>query len=180
MPLTDEELAAIDPIENVKKKPSFNAYFLAIANLVAERSLDPSTKCGAVIVSKEKRILSTGYNSPLRGSIDEEIPLTRPERYKHMIHAEENAIIAYNGSYEDINGATIYVTGRPCHRCLRMIINKGITNIIYGHNKTHVVDKADIEASDLMLKHHPEVCSMRHDFSKEIIALLNKTINRFG
>lgn len=175
MPLTDAELEKIDPVENLKDRPESEEYFLAIAKVVSQRSMDPSSKCGAIIVSKEGRTLSTGYNGPLRGSIDEEIPLIRPDRYFHMVHAEENAIIAYNGSYEEIHGATIYVTGRPCHRCLRMIIQKGILRVLYGDNKTFVVDSADLAAQEIMLRHHPEVELRYVDKGSLVKGLLEST-----
>lgn len=92
-------------------KPSWNKYYLAQSFLIAQRSIDPSTKCGAIIVSQDNRVLSQGYNGPLKNSIDSEIPLIRPDKYFHMIHAEENAILAYNGSRQDIEGSSIYITG---------------------------------------------------------------------
>ena len=142
---------AEDSHADVYFRPGWDEYYLTMAFVVAQRSFDPSSKCGSVIVSKDNRVLSTGYNGPIRGSNDNEIPLDRPRKYCHMIHGEENAILAYNGSYQDIQGATIYVTGRPCHRCLRMILQKGITTIVYGPNVTKVVDKEDMEAQKIML-----------------------------
>jgi len=155
--LSDKELENINIKENLSKRPNWDDYFLAMAFIVARRSFDPSSKCGCVIVSGDKRVLSVGYNGPIRGSTDEEIPLTRPERYKFMIHGEENALLAYNGSYQDIQNSVAYVTGRPCYRCLRMMIQKGIKKIKYGKNSTRVVDREDMNAQLLMLKHHPEV-----------------------
>jgi len=97
--------------------------------------------------------LATGYNGPLKHSVDEEIPLVRPDRYYHMIHGEENAILAYSGSFQDIQESTAYVTGRPCHRCFRMLLQKGISRIIYGENETKVVDNKDLRAEELMIEH---------------------------
>ncbi len=155
--LSDKELKEINPKDNLNIRPEWDDYFLSMAFIVARRSFDPSSKCGCVIVSRDKRVLSVGYNGPIRGSVDEEIPLTRPERYKFMIHGEENALLAYNGAYQDIQNSIAYVTGCPCHRCLRMMIQKGITRIVYGKNDTKVVDKDDMDAQLIMLKHHPEV-----------------------
>lgn len=109
----------------------WDSYFLAIAYVVSTRSIDTSTKCGAVLVSKDRRILSTGYNGPIRGMNDAKIPMTRPDKYYYMVHSEMNAILAYGGSYDDIQGATCYVTGEPCHDCLRSLLQKGITRIVY-------------------------------------------------
>jgi dCMP deaminase len=155
--LTDDELKKIDPKENLKNRAGWDECFLAMAFVIARKSFDPSSKCGAIIVSKDKRILSGGYNGPIKGSVDEEVPLIRPDRYKFMIHGEENSLLAYSGSHQDIQGSTVYVTGRPCSRCLRMMIQKGVTKIVYGRNDTNIVDREDMDAQLLMLKHHPEV-----------------------
>jgi len=98
MPLSDIELEKINPIENIKNRLTWREYYLSLAFLISLRSFDPSSRCGCVIVDQNNRILSTGYNGPIKQSIDEHIPLTRPQRYHHMIHAEENALLSYFGS----------------------------------------------------------------------------------
>jgi deoxycytidylate deaminase len=144
-------------------RPSWDLSFLTQCFLIAQRSIDTSTKCGAIIVDSDYNVLSQGYNNPIKNSIDSEIPMTRPEKYYHMIHAEENAILAYNGSKQDISGATIYQTGAPCSGCLRKIIQKGITRVVYPKFPLAVCqDEKDVEACNLMLKHHPnvEICEL--------------------
>lgn len=173
--LTNEELGIIDIKELLRQRPDKDTYYLSIAYVVAQASFDPSSKCGAVIVSKDGRILSTGYNGPLKHSNDEEIPLTRPFKYYHFIHSEENSILAYSGSRQDIFDATIYVTGRPCSRCLRNIIQKGITRVIYGKNDTKVVNQEDMDAQIIMLRHHPEVKMIEILDSARVQGLLLKT-----
>jgi dCMP deaminase len=156
-------------------RPTKYTYYLTMAYIASQASFDPSSKCGSIIVSKDGRILSTGYNGPIKNSIDEEIPLVRPDKYCHFIHSEENAILAYNGSYQDIAGSTIYITGRPCHRCLRMIIQKGITKIVYSQNNTMVVDQSDMDAQVIMLRHHPEVEIVEIMDNSDVQSLLAKT-----
>jgi len=51
---------------DIKKRPSWDKYFMKIATLVAERSTCRRHHVGAVIV-KEKRILTTGYNGAAAG-----------------------------------------------------------------------------------------------------------------
>lgn len=137
------------------EKINWNNYFMAMAFLTAQRSIDPSTKCGCVIVSSDNRILSTGYNGPIKNSDDKKIPLTRPEKYKFIIHSEINALLSYNGSYNDIQGAKCYVTIRPCHDCLRSLIQKGIKTIYYSTlQNAACVDKDSITAQDQMIKDH--------------------------
>jgi dCMP deaminase len=157
-------------------KPDWDAYYITQCFLVSQRSIDPNTKCGAVIVSKDNRVLSQGYNGPVRGSDDTLIPLTRPEKYHHMIHSEENAILSYNGSYQDIVGSTIYVTGSPCHRCLRMIKQKGISNVVYPKFPiTKCQDEEDIKAADLMKKYGPTITVREVDCIDDIFHLFDQT-----
>ena len=160
-------------------KPNWDVYYLTQCFLVAQRSLDPNTKCGAIIVSKDNRVLSQGYNGPLRGSKDDMIPLTRPEKYFHMIHSEENAILSYNGSYQDIEGSTIYITGSPCHKCLRMIIQKGIKNIVYPRFPiTKCQDEADVKAADLMIEYLTNKVNIREvNCMGDIFNLFDQTKN---
>lgn len=125
------------------KKIDWDTYYLAQCYLVSLRSIDQSTKCGAVIVSKDNRVLSQGYNGPLKNSDDTDFPTERPYKYYMTLHAEENAILAYNGSYQDIEGSTIYVTGKPCHKCLRVIIQKGIGRLVYPKIPLTVMQSTD-------------------------------------
>jgi len=160
-------------------RPSWDEYYITIAYVVAQRSFDPSSRCGCILVSSDNRVLSTGYNGPIQGSIDAKIPLTRPEKYCHMLHGEENALLAYSGSQQDIKGGTAYVTGRPCHRCLRMLLQKGIERIVYSNaNVTKVVDQADIDAQEIMIN-ECECESPRVDIvemgSDEIFSVLERT-----
>jgi len=134
-----------------RKRPEWDSFYLAQAFLVSDRSLDPDTQHGCIIVSRDNRPLSSACNGPLKGSNDEEIPMERPDKYPYMIHAEENSVIFYSGSNYDIDGATAYVTGRPCHRCLRMLIQKGIRRIVYANIQSGCVDEEDLEAQRKLL-----------------------------
>jgi dCMP deaminase len=158
-------------------KIDYHTYFLTMTYLVATRSPDPSTKCGAVLVSKDKRVLSTGYNGPIKGVDDSKIPLERPAKYAHILHAEENCLLAYAGSNQDLDGATMYVTGAPCHKCLRMIIQKGVHNIVYSKGNVAVMQKDDVEQGyyRLMLEYAPHVKVLVLDNLREISNLLDVT-----
>jgi dCMP deaminase len=170
-------------------KPNYDDYFIAMCYLVAMRSIDPSTKCGAVLVSNEYKVLSTGYNGPLKGSDDNKIPLERPDKYAHLLHAEENCLLAYNGSNQDLVGATMYVTGAPCHKCLRMILQKGIKNIVYTDGNLAVMqDVAEKAIVDRMLSYSQPVNIRVVSNLKEIVRLyletseyiIRKNPNKFG
>lgn len=110
---------------------NWNEYFLGIAEQVKLKSKDESTQIGAVIVGKNKEILSTGYNSFPRG-LNDNLPdrQKRPEKYLWIEHAERNAI--YNAARvgTPTENSEIYLTsGLPCCDCARAIINSGIKKV---------------------------------------------------
>jgi dCMP deaminase len=160
----------------IEEKPEWDVLFMSEAFLIAQKSIDPSTVHGSIWVSNNKKILSKGYNGPLRGSNDNEIPLTRPDKYFHFLHSEENCILNYNGSASDTENSTIYVTGRPCHRCLRMIIQKGIKRIVYGPVGSACVDEEDMNAQHIMLKNRDIVIEEFKNIDK-VKDLFNRTLS---
>jgi dCMP deaminase len=135
-------------------KPNWDIYYLTLAFAAARRSIDPSTKHGCVIVSKDNRVLSSGYNGPIKGADDCSLPMSRPQKYWLWIHAEENALLAYSGSQQDIVGARVYVTGQPCYKCLRMLIQKGLSRVVFCDTistKSIMIDETEKEACRLVL-----------------------------
>jgi dCMP deaminase len=140
-------------------------YYLDIAQTVAERSTCLRKKYGAIIV-KDDSIISTGYNGAPRGRqncsdlnfcMREKLQIPRGERYEmcRAVHAEANAIIA--ASRDQMLGSTLYqscvdpkdgelVAGTcSCMMCKRMIINAGITKVVYRDTKDEyrIVDVED-------------------------------------
>ena len=124
-------------------RPSWDEYYIDMAFYISQKSLDPSTKHGCIVVDEEHTPLSMGYNSPPRGCIDEKIPLTRPEKYPYMVHAEENAIINAARSGTSLKGSTFYITGHPCSRSFRMISNVGAIKIVNGPVNSNCISKED-------------------------------------
>jgi dCMP deaminase len=130
-------------------RPTFDEYYLHIAEVVATRSDCVRRKHGAVIVSPDHRPISFGYNgapagqpgcdegacprgnlgyddlASLAGGYDD------PDSpgYCISIHAEANAIILAGRSAT--KGATIYVTGEPCHGCEKLISAAGIERVVW-------------------------------------------------
>lgn len=123
------------------ERPSWNNYFIKLADIVSERSPDPNTKHGCVIVDDSNKIISTGYNGFPPGGPDFQLPLTRPEKYDYIIHAEMNAILS---SRCDLRGHTMYITGMPCKNCLKHIVAVGIKKLIVG-NRTFSSEKDEKE-----------------------------------
>ncbi|MDR1418323.1 MAG: cytidine/deoxycytidylate deaminase family protein [Endomicrobium sp.] len=121
------------------KRPSWDNYFMKLAWLVAERSTCLRHHVGVVIV-KDKRILTTGYNGAAtstkdcleQGCLRNELKIPSGQRHEvcRAIHAEQNAII--QGGYNGINikGATLYCTHSPCILCAKMMVNAGVKRVV--------------------------------------------------
>lgn len=109
----------------------WNNFWMGVAQHAATLSKDPSTQVGAVIVSKDNRQCSIGYNGFPAGVSEESYKWERPLKYDYAIHAEENAII---NSPFDTKGCKLYCTHKPCHRCLGRINNAGIKEVYYFHD----------------------------------------------
>lgn len=101
--------------------------FIDLADDVSDWSKDPSTKTGAVIVSPNQRIISTGYNGYPRGC-EGEATDDRETKYAKVIHAEMNAILY---ARENLEGCTIFITHPPCSRCTAVIIQAGIKQVYW-------------------------------------------------
>jgi dCMP deaminase len=108
--------------------------FFDIAHAIAQRSKDPSTQCGAVVVSADYTILGMGFNGPPPQFVDELVPWEkRPEKYFYIEHAEENAIhyaLSAHGS-APLKGSSLFVTHEPCVNCVRKLIRSNIRRIFY-------------------------------------------------
>jgi len=108
---------------------------LHVAKAISIKSKDPKCPVGAVIVSKDNIILSTGFNGLARGvHDDDQTLLDAAEKLKVICHAENNAITnAARVGGRPLEGSTIYVTKSPCLACCNAIIQAGIKRI-YTHD----------------------------------------------
>jgi len=112
-------------------RKDWDEYFMDIAFQVRGRSTCPRLQVGAVVV-KDNRIKGTGYNgSPSKMAHCDDVGcMMRANHCVRTIHAEVNALLEC--SPEERNGATIYVTARPCAECSKLIINSGIKRVVYA------------------------------------------------
>ncbi|MEM3113021.1 MAG: deaminase [Candidatus Pacearchaeota archaeon] len=158
------------------KKPKWDEYFMAQAFVISTRSIDPSTKHGCIVTDEENRPLTFGYNGPPRGCDDSQIPLSRPDKYAYFAHAEENAINNAANKGVSLNNSVFYITGHPCTRCLRSIINVRASKIVYGSVDSHCISDEDKKAMGIMLKNRNLIIV---PFEGDILSVLEKTISYY-
>lgn len=108
---------------------TWNDYYINIAKTVAQKSKDPSSKVGCVIVDRNNEPVSFGFNGFVRKSKEDLMTFERPLKYNLTIHAEMNALIF---AKQDLSGCKAYITHGPCDNCLKHLLQAGVTEIFYG------------------------------------------------
>ena len=130
-------------MQKLNKKPSWDEYFMDLAEVVKSRADCTRRRVGAVVV-KDFRIITTGYNGTPHGikNCSEggcsrcsrrdkgEITSYEYEESCVCIHAEQNAIIQAAYLSVSTRGATLYSTTNPCSSCAKMLINAGIVRVV--------------------------------------------------
>ncbi len=108
----------------------WDEYFINIAEQVALKSKDPSTKTGCVIVDEQYRPVSFGYNGFIGGCDESKMTNERPLKYHLVLHGEMNAILF---AKQDLKNCILYTLYAPCENCLKYILQTGIKKIIYKY-----------------------------------------------
>ena len=118
-----------------EKQRAWDEYFMKIAETVALKSKDPSSKMGCVIVDPKKRVVSLGYNGMLQGADESKMTLSeRPMKYYFAIHSEMNAVLF---AHQDLTGCTIYNRVATCENCLKYCLQAGIKRFVYKELRVH-------------------------------------------
>ena len=135
-----------------RKSISWDECFMRMAHVICERSKDPSTQAGAIVVNQKNIVIGVGYNGWPRGIESDALPWEREgdfenTKYAYVCHAEENAIYNANNSTEDCK---IYCTLFPCNECAKAIIQNGIKEVVYESDK--YADTPVVKVSKKMFK----------------------------
>ena len=111
----------------MSKQQDWDEYFMNIAEAVATKSKDPSSKMGCVIVDQNKRVVSLGYNGMVQGADESKMTLSeRPMKYYFAIHSEMNAVIF---AHQDLTGCTLYNRVATCENCLKYCLASNVSFI---------------------------------------------------
>lgn len=121
-------------------RPTWDEYFMEVANTVAKRATCDRGRSGCVI-AKDRQLLVTGYvGSPvglshcddagheMKQTIHEDGKIT--QHCVRTVHAEQNAICQAAKRGIAIDGATLYCRMTPCRVCAMLIINCGIVRVV--------------------------------------------------
>jgi len=145
-------------------RPSWDEYFMTLAEEVATRTTCLRRAVGAIIV-KDRRILATGYNgvpSGLRhcsetGCLRQKLEVPSGQRHEicRGLHAEQNAIIQAARYGIDISEASIYITTQPCVVCAKMLINAGIQEVVYQNPYPDELSQELLAESGMKMRIYP-------------------------
>ena len=124
-------------------RPSWDKYFMSMAHVAALRStcdrgpelkLDPGRHGVGCVITKDNRIVSTGYNGscPKHPHCSTHGHLMADDHCVRTIHSELNAILYAAKHGISLDGSTIYTTASPCYDCAKAIISVGIKRVVYN------------------------------------------------
>ncbi len=123
------------------KDTKFDKSYLEMAHVWAKNSYCRRRQVGALIV-KDRMIISDGYNgtpSGFENVCEDETGSTK----QYVLHAEANAITKVAKSNNSSKGATLYVTDSPCIECAKLIIQAGISRVVYDR-EYRITDGLDL------------------------------------
>jgi dCMP deaminase len=111
---------------------TWDQFFILMARAASKKSKDPSTKVGAVVVDDDNIVRATGFNGFPRKVPDYPGDYENREvKYKKVLHAEENAILAAARVGVALKNCRLYCSMRPCFQCSKRIIQCGITGVYW-------------------------------------------------
>ncbi len=117
-------------MEQTDKQELLDKRYLRMARIWAENSYCKRRQVGAILV-KDRMIISDGFNGTPAGFenvCEDEAGVTKP----YVLHAEANAITKVARSNNSSDGSTLYITASPCLDCAKLIIQSGITRVVFN------------------------------------------------
>jgi dCMP deaminase len=121
-------------------RPTWDEYFMEIANTVSKRASCDRGRSGCVI-ARDRQLLVSGYvGSPIGLPHCDEVG-HQMKKMQHedgsvtqhcvrTVHAEQNAICQAAKLGISLLGSTLYCRMTPCRTCAMLIINCGIVRVV--------------------------------------------------
>jgi len=132
----------------IQRKPTWDQIWMLLAESIADKSHDPRTKVGSVIVTEDNTcVLGLGYNGAEKDGKNK--PDSSEPGKSDFVHAEANALLKFN--FGDYRNKKMYVTYAPCMVCARMIISADIKTVVYRYEYRDKVGLEILENSGINL-----------------------------
>ena len=132
-------------------RPHFDAIYMNLALMLAKRSTCSRAHVGCVIATVDnQRVLAVGYNGGAKGVFNDCLSI-EPGQCGHA-HSETNALVKCNYNVPTLK--KMYVTMSPCFACSVLIVNAGVSEVIYLHEYrktegTELLKKAGVTVRQL-------------------------------
>lgn len=123
--------------------------WMQVAVAISQRATCARRQVGCVLIDSEGKLVSTGYNGPMKGAkhcIDDPCPGAFYPSGKGLnqceaVHAEQNAVLQATRNFD-----AVYCTTLPCVSCMKLFVNASVTQIFYlssyaGHETTEQLAK---------------------------------------
>ena len=111
------------------KQLKYDKAYLRMASVWSKLSHCNRKQVGAIIV-KDGMIISDGFNGTPSG-FDNCCEDANGDTQWYVLHAEANAILKVAKSTHNCFGATLYLTLSPCKECSKLVVQSGITKVVY-------------------------------------------------
>ena len=144
------------PTAEEQKQLRYDLAYLRMAKEWAKLSHCTRKQVGALLV-KNGVIISDGYNGTPSG-----FPNTcendAGETHWYVLHAEANAILKVAKSTNNAHGSTLYITLSPCKDCCKLILQSGITRMVYldAYKDTTAIDFLRNSGIEVVQRELPE------------------------
>ncbi|KKY34320.1 putative deoxycytidylate deaminase [Diaporthe ampelina] len=174
-------LGKLDLLSTERLRPGWDNYFMTLASLAARRSNCMKRRVGCVVVSHNRRVISTGYNGTPRGirncgeggcsRCNQGLGSGHGLATCLCIHAEENALLEA-GRDRLREGAVLYCDTCPCLTCSIKIAQVGISEVVYAHGYSMDTDTAAVfrEAGVRLRQFVPPADGLIHFEKMEFLA----------
>ncbi|KAI0134417.1 cytidine deaminase-like protein [Xylariales sp. AK1849] len=146
-------LGKLDLTNQDRLRPSWDAYFMSLSSLAAQRSNCMKRAVGCVLVGASRGVISTGYNGTPRGLLncgEGGCPRCNSGEGNGLalatclcLHAEENALLEA-GRERIREGSVLYCNTCPCLTCSIKIVQVGISEVVYSQGYSMDGDTAAV------------------------------------
>jgi dCMP deaminase len=144
------------PTAEEQKQLRYDLAYLRMAKEWAKLSYCTRKQVAALLV-KNGVIISDGYNGTPSG-FPNACENDLGETHWYVLHAEANAILKVAKSTNNAHGSTLYITLSPCRDCCKLILQSGITRMVYlnAYKDTTAIDFLRNSGVEVVQRELPE------------------------